>query len=708
MLACLAVMSTSAWSLGVGRPQTASALGQPLNLFFPVQVAPGEQITSECVRGEVTAGETQLQPSTLRWQLETDAQQGVRGVRVRSSQAINEPLVSVNLTLGCSSSFTRQYTAFIDPPGQGNEPLADAGQAQRGEPVPAFQAATSGNIRTTPRDASTSRTRGSALPEVVTGAEAASSSAPAASAPPRKRRASSARTATASTTDAVPRASGGARLSMEPAEVLLPPATAPLIAEAASAASAAAEARAQLAVMEKRVADLQAEQRRTNEVLQALREELKAAREQRDAAGTPVWMLVLTLLSLGLAVSSLLLWRSRGAGRHAGPQTWWGDPQAAPADGAVGGPGGAATAAGSASAGTAHVETYSDSMHSAPGAAAAALVAMDRQELSGTGHAPTTMPMPLNITDPERTMQLPPRAASPSEPGAEARGADSGLMPGRPARSGSLGSASRSAATAAADDALDALASLEAMEPLSFEMRAPPGDTRPAPLLRDLNGLGAVTVEELIDLEQQVDFFLVLGQDDAAIELLSSRLGERDAASGLPYLKLMELYQRRADRTSFDRVAARFSQQFRARPPSWSDDLNEGSGLESHPELVERLQSAWVDAAGSMSLLQDLFSHHQEYSGELGLPAYRDLLLLYAVARDRAEHESRDQDIDVFLPLDATAPADMMATMTWQTPTPAAGSPSRPARPGVGQSLDVDLDLTLAEDDEQPKKPKAY
>lgn len=217
-----------------------------------------------------------------------------------------------------------------------------------------------------------------------------------------------------------------------------------------------------------------------------------------------------------------------------------------------------------------------------------------------------------------------------------------------------------------------------------------------------------VTVEELIDLEQQVDFFLVLGQDDAAIELLSSRLGERDAASGLPYLKLMELYQRRADRTSFDRVAARFSQQFRARPPSWSDDLNEGSGLESHPELVERLQSAWVDAAGSMSLLQDLFSHHQEYSGELGLPAYRDLLLLYAVARDRAEHESRDQDIDVFLPLDATAPADMMATMTWQTPTPAAGSPSRPARPGVGQSLDVDLDLTLAEDDEQPKKPKAY
>lgn len=697
MLACLAVMSTSAWSLGVGRPQTASALGQPLNLFFPVQVAPGEQVTSECIRGEVTAGESQLLPSTLRWQLETDAQQGVRGVRVRSSQAINEPLVTVNLTLGCSSSFTRQYTAFIDPPGHGNEPLADGEAAPRPDTAPAFQAATSGAGRTAPRDASTARTRASALPEAVAGPDGPPAAASAASAPPRKRRATGARTTTAARPDTEQRASGGARLSMEPAEVLAAPSTAPLIAEAASAASAAAEARAQLAVMEKRVADLQAEQRRTNEVLQALREELKAAREQRGTAGTPVWMLVLTLVSLGLAASSLLLWRSRGAGRGAGPQTWWGDPQAvAPGEGAAG-PSAGAGAGNAASA--VHVDTHADSMHSAPGAAAAALVAMDRQELRGGGPAPTTMPMPLNITDPERTMQLPPRGAPAPEPSPTAGASASGLMPSRPGRS---------AATAAADDALDALASLEAMEPLSFEMRAPPGDTRPAPLLRDLNGLGAVTVEELIDLEQQVDFFLVLGQDDAAIELLSSRLGERDAASGLPYLKLLELYQRRGDRTSFDRVATRFSDQFRARAPSWSDDLNEGAGLESHPELVERLQSAWVDAAGSMSLLQDLFSHHQEYSGELGLPAYRDLLLLYAVARDRAEHESRAQDIDVFLPLDATAPADMMATMTWQTPPTAADGAARPARPGVGQSLDVDLDLTLAEDDEPPKKPKAY
>lgn len=697
MLACLAMMSTSAWSLGVGRPQTASSLGQPLNLFFPVQIAPGEVVTADCIRAEVTAGESQLPASSLRWQLEADGQQALRGVRLRSSQAINEPLVVVNLTLGCSSSFTRQYTAFIDPPGHSSEPLADPGVQPAPSSAPAFQVATGGETRINARDASPARTRSGPVPDVT----AAAAPASAASAAPRKRRQTAAARSTAAVaTAAGPQQSGGARLSMEPAEILAPAPTAAMVAQAASAASAAADARAQLAVMEKRVADLQAEQRRTNEVLQALREELKATREQRDAAGTPVWMLALTLFSVALAASSLLLWRNRGRDRKEVPQTWWGDAQAegAAQAGAASpsGPPGGAAASGAASA---DLDSGTGALHSAPGAAAAALVALDRKELSTATHAPTTMPMPLSITDPERTMQLPPRAAPTPAPAPGAAAA--GLQASRPGRS---------AATAAADDALDALASLDAMEPLSFEMREPPGDTRPAPLLRDLNGLGAVTVEELIDLEQQVDFFMVLGQDDAAIELLSSRLGERDAASGLPYLKLLELYQRRADRASFDRVASRFSQQFRARAPAWSDDLNEGIGLEAHPELVDRLQSAWVDAAGSMSLLQDLFSHHQEYSGELGLPAYRDLLLLYAVARDRAEHESRDQDIDVFLPLDATAPPDMMATMAWQSPAPApaAGGTGRGVRPGVGQSLDVDLDLTLANDDDQPKKPKAY
>ena len=101
-----------------------------------------------------------------------------------------------------------------------------------------------------------------------------------------------------------------------------------------------------------------------------------------------------------------------------------------------------------------------------------------------------------------------------------------------------------------------------------------------------------------------------------------------------------------------------------------------------------------------MSLLQDLLSSHQEYSGDLGLPAYRDLLLLYAVARDRAEHEIDGNAVDLVLPLDVPGHPEQMATMAWQAPVPAPGTPA-PPRPSLTQS--VDLDLSLVEDEPQDK-----
>jgi hypothetical protein len=186
-----------------------------------------------------------------------------------------------------------------------------------------------------------------------------------------------------------------------------------------------------------------------------------------------------------------------------------------------------------------------------------------------------------------------------------------------------------------------------------------------------------VTVEELIDLEQQVDFFLVLGQEDAAVELLTERL-EQAEGNGLPYLKLLEIHQRRGDRAAFAELAERFAERFGARAPAWSEDLNEGRGMEAYPEVLQRLQASWHDAAASMAAVQALLARDTLGDAGLDLPAYRDLLMLYAVARDISEHEVRGDDIDVFLPLDgfgnAAAGAGMMATMVWQR-TPQASVP---------------------------------
>jgi hypothetical protein len=692
LVLAILMMSTPAWSLGVGRPHAASSLGQPLNLLFPVQLNAGETVTPECVRAEVSAGENPLATSGLHWQVEGDGTR-VTGVRLRSAQRIDEPIVSVQLSVGCPARLTRQYTAFIDPPGLNGEPMADPGPPPVATVSPALQALQE-TQQARPSETPTNRPPTPRIGNDVAIAAAATPSAAGSAAErprrpqPRKAEASPGTDVARSTSpretrqnqnqnqnrtparDARVTRAPTPRLSLEPMEALQSPAPALLAAEAAaSAASAAEEARQQMLAMQKQLADLQAEQKRTLAAMTTLRQDLQAAREQAASGGnaSSVWVLGLSLLSLALAASSLLLWRSNRVQKREAGQHWLGDSRHDPQ--------GAETVLPPAPTGPSPFSPTDP--HSSP----TPLMSHLSSDGPTASLAPSTIPMPLSLNE-EPTRPAPLMSSTPPAPPA----------PRQPAR----------APTTAADDALDALAALDALEPLSLRFER--GDTRPAPLSAELGvggvgGVGGVTVtvEELIDLEQQVDFFMVLGQDDAAIELLSSRLNHRDAASGLPFLKLMELYQRRGDREAFDRVGTRFAEQFRARAPSWSDDLNQGEALETHGELIERLEAAWSDPEGSMSLLQDLLSNHQEYSGDLGLPAYRDLLLLYAVARDRAEHEIDGNAIDVVLPLDATAPSDQMATMVWQTPVPG------PSRTPLTQS--VDLDLSLVED-ETPREPK--
>jgi hypothetical protein len=183
-----------------------------------------------------------------------------------------------------------------------------------------------------------------------------------------------------------------------------------------------------------------------------------------------------------------------------------------------------------------------------------------------------------------------------------------------------------------------------------------------------------ITVEELIDLEQQVDFFVVLGQDDAATDLLQSRISTGHA-NALPFLKLLELHQRRGDAVAFSDLAAEFGARFGALPPSWGTNLNQGRSLESYDSAMQGLLSGWDDSGHSMALLQSLLARgtgHANTGGDgargFDLPAYRDLLMLYSVARDRAEQDLRGDEVDVLLPLDEAGDegAGMVSTMVWQ------------------------------------------
>lgn len=162
-----------------------------------------------------------------------------------------------------------------------------------------------------------------------------------------------------------------------------------------------------------------------------------------------------------------------------------------------------------------------------------------------------------------------------------------------------------------------------------------------------------LSVEELIDLEQQADFFVVLGQDEAAIDLLMGHVRSSGGISPLPYLKLLEIYRRRGEREAYERVRERFNRRFNAYAPDWDADLQQGKALDDYPKILMQLQRYWDEPPRVTALLDDSLMRHGEGGESFELPAYRELLFLYSIARDLAEHPAAASNVDLLLPLDA-------------------------------------------------------
>ncbi len=203
-----------------------------------------------------------------------------------------------------------------------------------------------------------------------------------------------------------------------------------------------------------------------------------------------------------------------------------------------------------------------------------------------------------------------------------------------------------------------------------------------------------MSVEELIDLEQQAEFFVVLGQDEAAIDLLMSHLRSSGGTIPLPYLKLLEIYRRRDDREAYERTREKFNRRFNAYAPDWDTDLQKGRSLEDYAHVIAKLQSLWASPTQTMQTLEASLFRRDPGASNFELPAYRELLFLYSVARDLSEHVSAhgseraaaSASVDVLLPIDAETSATGTLTRLHPTrPMPLTPDP---------YSTQVDVDIT--------------
>ena len=589
-------------------------MGQPLDFAVQVRLNAGDILAPECVTAEVTAGDRRVPPGLVRALLEMTGPESAR-VRVQTQSSIDEPVIGILLSVGCTSRMTRRYVVLADPPHitglaaqaaqvattpafAANPPtVPDAASASNAfsaspssQPAALNEAAT-GNLSALPSaaDASSTRAVAAATRPPRTRAERRRATAPPVMRPRAQQRESERAAARAARPPNTAKVGAPARLMLEPAEssargneaAAVEEALA-AVAQAASAARAAASAASasaeRMAALERTVEQMRTEAKASRDLAAQFKKRLA------DTEGASAWML--PLMAAAALLAALAAWLAWRLGRvQTARQQGWRD-------------------------------------------ASAATVAAPTQDLAPSRQP--TAPIPFVTSELQRPSPQPanrPRAAPawpPPAPPVAWPPPDSTVGP-----------------VLATEPEPD-------REPEPATQRTEP---LPPSALPDGGAPRDVSIEELIDLEQQAEFFVVLGQDDAAIDLLTEHLRSTGGGSPLPYLKLLEIHHRRDERDAYERVRGRFNHRFNAYAPEWGVDLGHGRTLDDYSGVLPRLQQVWTRPLDAMAELEALL--FRKSRGELfDLPAYREVLFLYSLARDLLDREAADTgNVDLLLPM---------------------------------------------------------
>ncbi len=564
----LAGVAAEAVALGFGPSSGSATLGQALDHTIGIRLEAGEFVAAECVSAEVQQGDQRLPPTSVRTRLEGEG--GTRTLRVVTTTAIDEPVVTVTVSVGCPTRLSRRFLLLADPPA-GNAPSLPV-------PLPADAQVPAEPVRAAPEARATFPVP-TAAP--ASAPEAVSPVTPAAAQPAPAPRRPAVRRAAPPATEPGAAPVGRSRLKLDPEPTPVARITAELIEAAASAAAAQAAAKATeeaASANAARIASLEASIERMRADSAADREALKVLRQRAaegDSAGHWLpWLGGAVLLLAALAAWLGLKLRRLQAERQ---QDWWNA---------------------GATAGAATIEPTAVGLGASPPAT--------RRVEAGE---------PLS-------------AAAPTTSGNYSS-----------TRPGALGPMFAADLPGDGPSTEPPMLVTERTQPLPVGWR----EETDAP--RD------VSIEELIDLEQQAEFFIVLGQEEAAIDLLVDHLRSTGGGSPMPYLKLLEVYRRRGDHEAYERTRARFNHRFNAYAPDWDTDAHEGRSLEDYPNIVARLQMAWPSPIDAMAELETLL--FRKTKGDLfDMPAYRDVLFLYSLARDLLDREPLESgNVDVLLPI---------------------------------------------------------
>jgi hypothetical protein len=157
---------------------------------------------------------------------------------------------------------------------------------------------------------------------------------------------------------------------------------------------------------------------------------------------------------------------------------------------------------------------------------------------------------------------------------------------------------------------------------------------------RHLLGRGT---EALIDVRHQVEFLVSLGRAERALALLKKLIHESDDPHPEIYLDLLGLLHAQGLKVDFQQTRSQFTRAFHGHIPDFFHFNEEGRTLEAYPDILARITALWPTAQAQELIENCVFQDQDNPPGEpFDLAAFRELLLLYAVAQDQMESAQAD------------------------------------------------------------------
>jgi hypothetical protein len=682
--AALLCWPVDAEALSLGRTRGAAVLGRGLDVSVLATMEPKEDTPeSGCFSAEVFYGETRIGAQNVTITPVRSSPTEL-AVRVRANTLIDEAFVTVYLRAVCGASVSRRYVLLADAPSESaaavqapfsvnNVPAAPvtsgSGSATAGAAAGSFSADVAAKRkarderRAALRGGQTANTAAAATPEDAAKAQERSAVREQAKAQARaqalqraqERKAKSAASPAAAQTGKV----STPRLKVDLLD--LAPQYEPQLrasSEMLSQPTTDLQARAQAAAMWRAINSSPEDLLRDGDRLKAIETDVRAMSEltkqqskelaslrsdlsqaQRERYANPL-VYALGALSLGALGFAVWAWRRR-LGRSA---PWWGSVSRQPEADFV--RSSSVSKSSAAKAQAAHASYSSDDVDYMPPSAPAPAF--------GPSLAPAT-------------------SVAPPAPFVSSR---------------------KAAASAAADFANSSSAHRTSELVAPVTSASLPGDFgHSAP-----SAPRSVNAEELFDIQQQADFFMSLGQHSQAIDILQNHISDNVGTSALAYLDLFDIYHKIGQRDDFDALREEFNRVFNAQVPEFDSYGKDSRGLEDYESAMQRIQALWPSTKVLAVIEESIFRMPELDAKPFDLEAYRELMLLYALAKDLSTHDSVIGDLMVNFDL----PPGVVEDFSGLDSLPAAGaaapgassfSPTKVQPLSAAQDVDIDLDI---------------